>query len=349
MTRRLRLTKFKDVDIADSFFDSLKDGYKADFEAWFAKKSEEELYTVVDDADELSGMVYLKGEKGEISDISPPLPSMSWLKVGTFKIDSRGTRLGERVIKKIFDTAISMDSDGIYVTVFETHAHLIKLFRRYGFIEWGTKVTKNGTELVLVRILSELHGDLLLDYPFVHVNGKKHWLLAIKPQWHTQLLPDSILRNEHSEIVRDVSHTNTIHKVYIGHVSFDRISKGDTIVFYRTMDRPPAKFRSVVTSICVAEEIRKRRDFADEDAFVRYCKPRSVYTEEELRNEFRRPGILSVVKMTYNAALNKRLIRDTLLDDIGVSPYYWVLTEISAGQFGRIVELGEVNARLIVN
>jgi hypothetical protein len=110
---------------------ALKAGYKG-FEAWFKSKAEEEPY-VVDDGHRLSGMIYLKEEDGPVSDVAPPLPSKRWLKVGTLKIEGRGTKLGERVLKKILDTAIEENRNGIYVTVFELHAELIRLFQRYGF------------------------------------------------------------------------------------------------------------------------------------------------------------------------------------------------------------------------
>ncbi|MBA9068736.1 L-amino acid N-acyltransferase YncA [Methylobacterium sp. RAS18] len=349
MARRLKLTKFKDVPLQDPFFDSLKAGYPADFEKWFDSKKDEDVYIVVDDAEELSGMLYLKKEIGEVVDVVPTLPAKNWLKVGTLKIDGRGTRLGERVVKKIFDTAINEGSDGVYVTVFKVHTHLIRMLKRYGFTEWGTKTTKNGTEQVYRRDLDTFANDMIKDYPFISTRGKNHWLLAIKPKWHTQLLPDSILRNEPIEIVQDVSHTNTIHKVYISGVSFDGIQRGDTITFYRTADRYPAHHRSVVTSVCVVEEVRKRSDFFDEEAFVRYCKPRSVYTEDELREQWRGRGILSVAKMTYNVAFNKRLTRGLLIDEIAMRASYWVLLKIDKDQFNRIVELGKVNARLIVD
>jgi len=111
VSRSLKRTKFKELDINDPFFDSLKAGYD-EFPQWFAKKAEEELY-VVTDGKTLSGMIYLKEEVGSVTDVVPNLPAQKWLKVGTLKIDGKGTKLGERVIKKIFDTAIAADVDGI--------------------------------------------------------------------------------------------------------------------------------------------------------------------------------------------------------------------------------------------
>jgi hypothetical protein len=112
LLRQLRSTKFHTLSLADPFFDSLKAGYKG-FEAWFKSKADEELY-VVDDGRRLSGMIYLKQEDGPVSDVEPPLPRKRWLKVGTLKIEGRGTKLGERVLKKILDTAIEENRDGIF-------------------------------------------------------------------------------------------------------------------------------------------------------------------------------------------------------------------------------------------
>jgi hypothetical protein len=111
MSRQLRLAKFRDLSLADPFFDSLKRGYRT-FESWFSSKKDEDVY-VVDDGRHLSGMIYLKREDGAVRDVTPPLPAAKWLKVGTLKIDGKGTKLGERVLKKIFDAAISEGCEGV--------------------------------------------------------------------------------------------------------------------------------------------------------------------------------------------------------------------------------------------
>lgn len=349
--RQLKLTTFSELSLADPFFDSLKEGYN-EFPTWFASKADEPVYAVIDDQTyALSGMVYLKEEKGSVDDVEPPLPDRHWLKVGTLKIDGKGTKLGERVIKKIFDTAIAAGAEGVYVTVFELHEQLIGLFERYGFVQQGVKTTDNGTELVLVRSLTTFTGDRLKDYPFVHRAGKKAWLLAIYPKYHTALLPDSILNNEPAELVKDVSHTNTIHKVYISRLLLSRFSPGDIVIFYRTTDgKGKAHFRSVVSSICIVEEVKGRKDFADIDAFLAYTMPRSVFSEEVLRDYWATWKRIYVAKMTYNAAFGKRTTRGRLIDDgvMSVQPR-WDLRSLNATQLDQIIHLGEVNARLIVD
>jgi hypothetical protein len=185
LSRQLRETNFKTLSLKDPFFGSLKAGYKG-FEDWFKSKAEEDVY-VIDDGRRLSGMIYLKHEDGVVPDVKPPLPSKRWLKIGTLKIEGRGTKLGERVLKKIFDRAIDEAREGIYVTVFELHANLISLFERYGFRRYGVKKTDDGTELVLARVFDKLSGDVVKDYPFIRTKGRKSWLLAVYPEYHSQL------------------------------------------------------------------------------------------------------------------------------------------------------------------
>jgi L-amino acid N-acyltransferase YncA len=349
LSRQLCLTKFEKLSLADPFFESLKAAYGG-FTQWFEGKAKEDVYVVEDDG-RLSGMIYLKPESGPVDDVHPPLPAGQWLKVGTLKIEGRGTKLGERVLKKILDTAIAEGMDGIYITIFELHEELTRLFERYGFKRRGIKTSADGTELVLVRRLNELTGDLIADYPFVHTAGRNAWLLAVYPEYHTQLLPDSILNNEPQEIVRDVSHTNTIHKAYIGRIPLTRMSRGDAVVIYRTSDNQgPAFYRSVATSICVVEEVRRKQDFPDAQSFVEYASPHSVFSEGDLLNQFVTNDRLYIARMTYNAAFERRTTRGRLLEEAHISEQpRWDLRQLSSAQLAAILEMGKVNARLIVD
>ena len=125
------IRKFKDIDLNDKFFDSLKTDY-VEFSDWFEKKSEKGAIIHFDKIGRLNGFLYLKLED-EILDIAPPKNKALRLKVGTMKIDAHGTRLGERFIKKIFDYALLKNVTEIYVTIFDKHSSLIELFQRYNF------------------------------------------------------------------------------------------------------------------------------------------------------------------------------------------------------------------------
>jgi L-amino acid N-acyltransferase YncA len=351
MADTLRRTTFGETDLNDVFFDSLKEQYK-EFPDWFARKAAEPVYVIDSDEGSLRGFIYLKEENEAITDITPNLEPARRIKVGTLKIDAHGTKLGERVIKKIFDHALEKDAEQIYVTVFEEHESLIILFKRYGFNKHGIKETQNGNEIVLIKDFNNIENDMILDYPMVHTEERNFFLLAIYPDYHTNLFPDSILVNERHLIIEDVSHTNTIHKVYVAELALTRLQRNDVIVIYRTTDiAGRARFRSVVTSICVVEDVKSRRDFENCDAFLRYALPHSVFTEDELikwyNDSTRR---LFALRMTYNIAFPRRPIRDTLLEDVGITEQpRWDLRRIDRTQFDRIAELSEINERLIID
>ncbi|HEU4323077.1 MAG TPA: hypothetical protein VFS21_07975, partial [Roseiflexaceae bacterium] len=343
MSDMMRIMNFGDINIDDPFFDSLKESY-SEFENWFHRKSQEKAHIMVDDHGSIIAFLYVKREEEELNDIEPPLPALPRLKVGTFKINPHGTRLGERFIKKIFDYAIYLGAAEIYVTIFPQHQALIHLFSKYRFAYVANKTTANGTEMVLVRNMLQIQGNIIGDYPFVQSRQANKYLLGIYPEYHTQLLPDSILNNESIESIRDVSHTNSIHKVYLCAMQgVDALQSGDILIIYRTSDQPgKARFRSVVTSLCVVEEVRTRSDFQGFAEYMQYCSDYSVYSEAELKKWFSNKN-LTVIRFTYNAAFQKRITRGTLLDQVGLSAdSYWGFMPLSDEQFHQIIQMGGI-------
>ena len=163
----LSYEQFAQINLDDPFFDSLKGDY-LEFGAWFARKSTERAYVSRGRKNEIEGFLYLKEEDGTVDDVEPALGKMLRLKIGTFKINAHGTRLGERFMKKIFDHALATDVRQIYVTVFPKHTALIDLLSRYGFKRAAVKKTPNGEEAVLVRQLGIATGNIAADYPHLH-------------------------------------------------------------------------------------------------------------------------------------------------------------------------------------
>jgi hypothetical protein len=101
--------------------------------------------------------------------------------------------------------------------------------------------------------------------------------------------------------------------------------------------------------VCVVEEVRSKKDFADEKAFIHFALPHSVFTREELHLMFA-DSRLYAVRMTYNAAFRRRIIRGRLLDEVGIPEQpRWDLKPLTREQFDQIIELGEVNESLIVD
>lgn len=341
---------FGDIDLNDKFFDSLKSDY-IEFNSWFQKKKKEDKHAFVLYEDStLMAFLYLKVEKDIDSKIIPTLNEKRRLKVGTFKIDAHGTKLGERFIKKIFDVAINLNIDEMYVTIFEKHKGLISLLTTFGFFVYGNKITDNGNELVFVKNFLNLKNNILKDYPVVQTEQKNKFVLGIKPEFHTKLFSDSILNHESVDILKDTSFTNSIHKIYICKMQgVESFKKGDLILIYRTKDREPARYRSVVTSICVIEEVLNINDFSTVSEFLEYCEPYSIFTETELRGFYKTKQYPFIIKMTYNIAFKKRVTNGKLKDEFGISPSYWGVFNIMDEQFNKIIKAGEIDESLIIN
>ena len=144
----LRPKPFAEIDLTDKFFDSLRASYPG-FDDWFRRKGAvgETAITYYED-DVLLDFLYLKEEREEVTDVHPHLPAKHRLKVGTFKIDSRGTRRGERLMKKLLDTAIARNVEEIYVTIFPEPRlqPLIRSFEKFGFVQCGVKRHASGKE-----------------------------------------------------------------------------------------------------------------------------------------------------------------------------------------------------------
>lgn len=347
----LILQQFSEIDLADPFFDSLKADY-TEFITWFSRKSQDLAYVFRGDSGNIDGFLYLKKEIGSIDDVSPALPPLKRIKVGTMKINPHGTKLGERFLKKIFDHAITEGAEEVYVTVFEKHEALVTLFQRYGFKQQAIKTTENGVELVLVKQMYAESDSILTRYPLIKLGTNSIHLLSIYPQWHTRLLPDSILNNEDVSIVQDVSHTNSIHKVYLAAMrGMEILRSGDVILIYRTSDGAGhARYRSVVTSICVVEEYRNIHTFKLKDDFINYCRPYSVFELYELEDFWNSKKYPHVLRFAYNFALPRRVTRGRLIDEMGFdADTYWGFMKLTTEQLRAVIDAGNINENFIIN
>lgn len=351
---------FSDIDLSDPFFDSLKDDY-SEFSLWFDKKkiTNEKAY-VYYDHHMITAFLYLKEEHGLLEDITfydeyikqLVVKDLNLLKIGTLKINARGTRLGERFIKKICDHAIGSKYDYAYVTIFKKHSSLIEIMENYGFREVGYKDTKNGRENVYLKSFIHNYSDILENYPRVNIAQKNYWLLSIKPIYHSRLFPDSILHTEKHDMLEDISYTNSIHKIYLSsNFNVLKARIGDILVMYRTNHdgEGSADYKSVATSICIVEEVKKITDFSSKTEFLKYCLNYSIFSLNELEDFWELKKYPFLIRFTYNIALSKRIIRAILADEVGITRGRWTFLSLSYQQFVKILKIGEVNESFIIN
>lgn len=341
----LTYRQFSEFRLDDPFFDSLREDYPG-FDAWFSSKIQEHAYANETETG-LQGFLYVKLEAGPVTDVVPPLGNSRHLKIGTLKVVAHGTRLGELLVKKALDHAISDGADDVYVTVFPKHEGTVRLLERYGFEAVGSK----GGERVLVKDLTKARAEPAASFPLLPAGADRVFLLGIYPKWHTRLFPDSKLHTEGPDIVKDISHSNSIHKVYLTSMrGVPDLVPGDILLIYRTSDDlGPAHYRSVVTSICVVEELKNIESFSSEEAFLAYTLPLSVFEEEELRGFWKNKSYPHIIRFTYNAALKKRITRQVLIDEGLIDPAaYAGFMRLDLDALRKIMDLGEVDESLAV-
>ena len=338
----IRKELFGDIDVHNSFFDSFRPDYDG-FDKWFAGKCDEEAYVCRTDKNDILGFLYLKteDETEDYSDIMPTFSLGRRLKVGTFKVEASGFRLGERFVKIIFDNAIERNLSEIYVTLFKDRPELTALYDlliRWGFFEYGTKNTNGKKETVLVKKLGAYDATktVVANFPNLKRDSAK-MILPIAPQFHTSLFPDSKLNTE-IDYIKNVPHRYALQKVYVSWAPEKNLNPGDLIVFYRMGDTWPKKYRSVITTIGVIDDVVP--DFKDKDDFLKQCQNRSVFSQTDLEDFWNNHRYnLKVLKFVYVKSLSRRLTLDWLQQqgmveqNQGPRPF----TRISDDQFNLIL------------
>jgi predicted nucleic acid-binding protein len=343
---------FGNIDLNDDFFITFKEDYP-DFSNWFNKKSEETAY-VCKLGEEVAAFLFLKIEdKNEIYyDINPSFQPKIRLKIGTLKVSLNGYKLGERFLKIIFDNALRFKVDEIYVTLFDRRSgqeRLINLLEDFGFLRHGTKQNLSSNELVYVRNIAKEMDSInpRLTYPFFS-RSSRTFLVPIYPEYHTELFPDSILRNESpNDFVENEPFRNAISKVYISRSFFRDLTSGDIIIFYRT----GGLYKSVISTIGIVENVVT--DIKDSQHFIRLCRKRSVFTDNQLIKHWdyksNRPFIVNFLyAYSFPKRLNMhRLIEMGVISDVNSAPRGF--ERINQELFSRILEETQTDKSFIVD
>lgn len=309
----VRKEKFGDIDLNDCFFDTLKEDYPG-FDDWFHGKNQEEAY-VFKSNNEVHGFLFIKTEYSDENDylsIYPPLSSKKRLKVGTFKIDPtlKGFRLSERFLKIIFDNALNDNVEEIYVTLFENKRDEVKALRdvlcKWGFCYHGYKLSKSGEkESVFVKTLEKYDPTKDIKFNFPNLpNNQKMYMLPINSEYHTDLFPDSILKNEDMNLYsKNKGHLYSLEKIYVSNAFTGNAKPGDFIVVYRSGDRYPKRYSSVCTCLAILEDIIVPKT---KEEYLKVCSNKSVFNNEELNYFYDSKKYRTVIKLIpYKTYFNK--------------------------------------------
>jgi len=351
----LSVTKkhFGEINLKDSFFDSFREDYVG-FDRWFNKKSDEIAY-VTHNMGNILSFLYLKAEDETENyvDIEPAFVPKRRLKIGTFKVISNGVRLGERFLKIIFDNALRFKVEEIYVTIFDKRdeqLRLIELLETWGFANRRVKHSDNGDEIVLIRDFKPNFNikNPKLSFPYISSNTNI-FLCPIWPEYHTELLPDSILTTESPfNFVENEPHRNAISKAYISRSWEKGLKCGDLIIFYRT----GGMYKSVVTTIGIVESVIL--NIKDEAEFILKSRKRSIFPDDELKkwwnfNPNNRPFIVNFI---YSYSFSKRLNLEQLITFGVIKNIESVprgFEKISKEQFNTIIRESKSDESIIIN
>ena len=352
----VKKTHFGEVNLRDEFFDSFRSEYK-DFDKWFNRKADEITYCCTDEGGHIVAFLYVKREGVEenYADISPPFRKATRLKIGTFKVSANGHKLGERLLKIVFDNALLYDVDEIYVTAFgksSEQERLLSLIGEWGFILHGTKTTLDGGEQVWVRSFRPTFdaADPRRSYPYISTQTRQ-FIVPIYPAYHTELLPDSILNTESpADFVESKPNRNAISKVYVSRSIERGLRPGDIIVFYRTRSgNAPAHYTSVATTLGIVQEVVD--GFETKEEFIRACRKRSVFTDKELgaqwdRRAGSRPFIVNFL-YAYSLPTRPNLVKLKEAGIIREAPRGF--EPMSLIMFRRLLEVSNANKRVVID
>lgn len=220
---------------------------------------------------------------------------------------------------------------------------LIALLEEWGFVLYGKKHSSNGEELVYLRNFEPLYNlaNPKSTYPFISKRTNM-FLVPIYPKYHTELLPDSILREE---VTDDF---DAISKAFISRSLETGLNAGDLIIFYRT----GGLYKSVISTVGIVEKIIL--DIKNENDFISKCRNRSIFTDDELRKHWNYNKALRpfIVNFLYAYSFPKRITLKDLIDlciitDIESTPRGF--HKISSEQFNLIIRETKSDARLIVD
>ena len=356
MLDRLVWKSFSEIDIADIFFDSLREDYtKSEFDNWFLKKANSgEKALVLCEMDKIHAFLYLKLENEPIELIERTFPARSRIKIGTLKLDDSiaRQRLGEGIIGVALWKWQESKSDSIYVTIFEKQEKLIGLLKKFGFKKIGTK--SNG-EIVLAKSRKRVsYSNPYISFPFISPRTNKGGILPINDVFHDRLFPYSETYYKSYEI-EEVTAGNGITKVYIGcPYTATHYGVGDVVGIYRKYTGEFSKgTRSAITSFCTITKItivkNSGRAIMNESEYINEAGNKTVFSKDELTKIFHSNRNVVMIEMVYNGFFQKgNNVTYSKLKNNGLFESHPYNISYSIEQIKEIIKLGGLDVKNII-
>ena len=348
--------QFNQINLSDMFFDSLKKDYP-EFTTWFQKKALQNQHALVYNDDYgVGAFLYLKKENVE-GDISPLIingnkcSDIPRLKIGTLRLAerTRKQRLGEGAVGIALWYWRETQYDEIYVTVFEKHAELINLFKRFGFNYIGKN--KRGECIYLKNRNTLDYTTPYTCFPFILNHWDTAGIIPINDVFHDRLFPYSELARNKVEI-EETTAGNGITKIFIASPYTPLHYKAGMPVFiYRIHTGKEQKaYKSAITSYCTISkvDIIKSNGISTvpQEEFVQQIGNKSVYTINELNNLYQQKKTLVTIEMVYNGYFGKgHNVIYKKLKEQNLFEHYPYNIKYSKEQFLKILQMGDVNVQ----
>lgn len=354
MPGKFQWKKFSEVDLSDSFFDTLKEDYP-EFVEWFERKSREEEETLVfNDECGIGAFLYLKDEEEPIELSDRTVPCRKRLKIGTLRLAERqrGIRLGEGALGVALWKWQEKQVDEIYVTVFDSHEDLIRLFKRFGFVCIGKN--KRG-ENVYIKNRNRLdYSDPYKSFPFINANIKKAGIIPIKESFHDRLFPYSELMGNNKHI-EEITAGNGITKIYIGTPWTPmHYQEGEPVCIYRIYEGMSGKtYKSVITSYATITKITKIKDngrnIVSFEDYINLAGNKTVFDFNELQNIYNSGKTIMMIEMVYNGFFGKgHNVNHKTLSENGLFSAHPYNIDYSKDEFIKVLEMGDTNVQNVI-
>jgi hypothetical protein len=301
---RVEQVKCYQLNLADEFFNSLKEDYP-DFEDWWAKICQEQrpAWVIRNPADQrLEALLITKEEDAREIGLTGKA-----LKACTFKVGpgSHGMSYGELLLKTLFKEAETQSADVVYCTAFEKQLELGNLLADFGFSANAEKTESGEQALVKHRVPEPpveddpLKAHIAYGPPFVS-EAAPVFVVPIVPRWHELLFPDATLESADQESLPGLEATprpygNALRKAYISKSKTNQVMPGSVLAFYRSEDS------RAIHMIGVVEQVF-RSDSA-EDILQRVAR-RTVYRPDDITTMLRESKRLHVMLFRQDRRLN---------------------------------------------
>lgn len=271
------------LDSNDSIFKSLRKDYGGPiFDEWLSKckRAQRKAFIVKADSNQLAALTILKRE-----DSLPDGTEGKVLKICTFKVSDQysGSRLGELLLKPIFEFVEQNLYDYAYFTTFPKQNHLIEFAREFGFIK-SPKSLPSG-EIALVKCFKYKPSDIIgldpLDFNILYgprvssFEQNATFIVPIQPTFHVSLFPELSASQRPLFSTFQKPCGNSIRKAYLCHSPTRKIRPGDNLCFYRSRDL------SALTCLGVVEETYRSTSSKE---IARYVGKRTVYSYPEIES-----------------------------------------------------------------